>query len=176
MRGPSGFRPPRRARTFRLLLLAEAFAYFPENGRGRIARDDGNRNNATASGFHFLAANDLVAGPIAALHQDIREQAGNHFAGSQIIEDDDGVHRLQSTENFRALAFRDNGTSFAFYLAHARVTVQPNDEDVSQCACHLQAADMAGMKQIKATVGENDAAAVAFLVAKPQNRFLKCKD
>src|SRR5882762_3166636 len=83
MRGPSGFRPPRRARTFRLRLLAEAFAYFPENGRGRIARDDGNRNNATASGFHFLAANDLVAGPIAALHQDIREQAGNHFAGSQ---------------------------------------------------------------------------------------------
>src|SRR6266404_2767721 len=114
MRGPSGFRPPRRARTFRLLLLAEAFAYFPENGRGRIARDDGNRDNATAGGFHFLAANDLVAGPVAALHQDIREQAGNHFARSQIIEDDDGVHRFQSSENFRTFAFWDDRAALAF--------------------------------------------------------------
>jgi hypothetical protein len=32
------------------------------------------------------------------------------------------------------------------------------------------------MKQVKAAVGENDAAAVAFLPAKPQNRLLKCQD
>jgi hypothetical protein len=31
------------------------------------------------------------------------------------------------------------------------------------------------MEQIKAAVGEDDAAAVAFLAAKLQNRFLKCK-
>jgi len=35
---------------------------------------------------------------------------------------------------------------------------------------------MAGMEQIKTAVGEDDAAAVAFLAAKPQNRFLKCQD
>jgi hypothetical protein len=32
------------------------------------------------------------------------------------------------------------------------------------------------MKQVKAAVGEDDAAAVAFVAAKPQNRFLQCKD
>jgi len=32
------------------------------------------------------------------------------------------------------------------------------------------------MKQVKAAVGEDHAAAVAFLAAKPQNRFLKCQD
>jgi len=35
---------------------------------------------------------------------------------------------------------------------------------------------MAWMQQIKTAVREHDAAAVAFLAAKPQNRFLKCQD
>jgi hypothetical protein len=35
---------------------------------------------------------------------------------------------------------------------------------------------MAGMEKVKTSIGENDAAAVAFPGAKPQNRFLKCKD
>jgi hypothetical protein len=35
---------------------------------------------------------------------------------------------------------------------------------------------MAGMQQVKAAIGENDAAPVAFLAAKPQNRFLQCED
>ena len=35
---------------------------------------------------------------------------------------------------------------------------------------------MPGMQKIEASIGEDDAAAVAFLAAKPQNRFLKCQD
>jgi hypothetical protein len=114
MRGRTGFRPPRRARPFRLRLLAEAFADFLENGRGRIARDHGNGDDAASGGFHFFTAYDLVAWPIAAFHQDIREQAGDHFAGSQIVKDHDGVDGFQGGENFRALAFEDNRASFTF--------------------------------------------------------------
>src|SRR6266571_8986859 len=102
MRGRSGFRA-RGARSFRLRLLAEAFAYFLQNGRGRISRDDRNGDDAATGGFHFFAANDLVAGPIATFRQDIGEQAGDHFARRQIIEDHDGVHGFQSGKNFRAL-------------------------------------------------------------------------
>ena len=40
----------------------------------------------------------------------------------------------------------------------------------------LQAADVAGVKQVEAAVGEHDAAAVAFLAAKPQNRLLQSED
>jgi hypothetical protein len=32
------------------------------------------------------------------------------------------------------------------------------------------------MQQIKAAVGEHDAAAIAFPAAKPQNRLLQCED
>src|SRR5712691_8216713 len=113
MRGRLGFRA-RGARSFRLRLLAEAFAYFLQNGRSRVARDDGNRNDAATGGFHFLAANDLVAGPIATFHQDIREEAGDQFARRQIIEDYDGVNGFESGKNFRALTFGDNRTPFAF--------------------------------------------------------------
>src|SRR5258708_183408 len=113
MRGRSGFRA-RGARPFRLRLLAEAFAYFPENGRGRIAWDNGNGDDAAAGGFDFFAAHDLVAGPIATFHQDVREETGDHFARSQVIENHHSVDGLQSSENFRAFAFRDNRAAFAF--------------------------------------------------------------
>jgi len=40
----------------------------------------------------------------------------------------------------------------------------------------LETANVAGMQQIKAAVGEDDAAAIAFPGAKPQNRLLQCED
>src|SRR5229473_2896449 len=166
MRGRSGF----RARG------ARPFAYFPENGRRRIAWDHGHGDDAAAGGFHFLATHNLVAGPVAAFHEDIREQARDHFARRQIIENNDSVHGFQSGENFGALALRDNRTPFAFQLMHAGVAIQTHDQRVSQGARQFQAANMAGMKQVEAAVGEDHAAAVAFLAAKPQNRLLKCQD
>jgi len=35
---------------------------------------------------------------------------------------------------------------------------------------------VAGVQQVEAAVGEDEAAAVAFLAGKPQNRLLKCED
>src|SRR5713226_6820438 len=64
--------------------------------------------------LRFLATNDLIAGPVAAFYEDIREQAGDQFARRQVVEDHHSVHGFQSSENFRALAFRDNWTSLAF--------------------------------------------------------------
>lgn len=152
------------------------FAYFLENGRGGITRNNGNGDDAASGGFHFLAAHDLVAGPVATFHEHIGKQAGDYFAGSQVVEDHDGVDGFQSGENFRAFVFRYYRAAFAFQLTNARIAIEANDEHVAQCARQFQAADMAGMKKVKAPVGENDVAAVAFLACKPQNRFLKCQD
>src|SRR5260370_19451932 len=118
MRGRSGFRA-RGARPFRLRLLTEAFAYFPQNGRCRVAGHYGNGDDAPAGGFHFFAAHNLVAGPVATFHEDIREQARDHFARRQIIEDHHGIHRFQSRENFCAFAFGAEGPSRTFSLADA---------------------------------------------------------
>jgi len=110
----------------------------------------------------------LVTGPIAALHQDIGKQPSDHLARRRIVKNDNRVHAFQRRENLRALAFRDDGTAFTLQLTHSRVAIQPHDKHVAQCARLLQAADMAGMQQVKAAIGENDAAPVAFLAAKPQ--------
>jgi hypothetical protein len=40
----------------------------------------------------------------------------------------------------------------------------------------LKAVDVSGMQQIEAAVGKDDAAAVAFLAAKPQNRFFESQN
>ena len=181
MRGWSGFRPPRRASTFRLKLLvypgrAGAFAYFLKDGGGRVTRNYGNGDDAASGGFHFFAAYDLVAGPIASLHEDIRKQAGDGFAWRQIIENHYGVDGFQSSENFGALALGDYRAAIALELANTSIAVEADDEDISQFAGQFEAADMSGMEQVKTAIGEDDAASVAFLTAKPQNRFLKCQD
>jgi hypothetical protein len=61
-------------------------------------------------------------------------------------------------------------------LTDAGVAVEANDEDISQLARQFETTDVAGMEKVKAAVGEDDSAAVAFLAAKLQNRFLKCQD
>src|SRR5207245_7364918 len=86
------------------------------------------------------------------------------------------IYRLQCREDFGTLALRHDRAAGTFQLAHARVTIQPDNEHISQSACEFEAANMPGMQQVKASVGENDAAAVAFLAAKPQNRFLQRED
>jgi hypothetical protein len=64
----------------------------------------------------------------------------------------------------------------ALQLTDASITVQADDKYISQFARQFEAADMAGMEKVKTAICEDDAAAVAFLATKPQNRFLKCQD
>jgi hypothetical protein len=155
---------------------ARPFSNFSQNGSRGIARHDGNGDDAAAGGFHFFATDDLIAGPITAFYEDVREKRGNQFARRRRVEDHHGVDALQRHEDFRALALRDDRTAFAFQLPHAGVAIEPDDERITQFARQLQAADVAGVQQVEAAVGKNDAAAVAFLAAKPQNRFLERQD
>ena len=83
---------------------------------------------------------------------------------------------MRISENLRALALGNHGAPFAFELSDARVAVQTYDERIAEAARVLQAADVAGMQQIEAAVGEHDAAAIAFPAAKPQNRLLQGED
>src|SRR5580700_2038952 len=83
-----------------------AFADLSEDRRGGVTRDYWNGNDAAASGFYFLAADDLIAGPVAAFYKHIRKQTGDDFAWGEIIENHDRVDAFQSSENFGTFAFR----------------------------------------------------------------------
>ncbi len=69
--------------------------------------------------------------------------------------------------------FWNQRAACAFQLAHAGVAIHADDERVAEIAGLLEAANVAGMQHVEAAVGENDAASVAFLAAKPQNRFVQ---
>jgi len=153
-----------------------AFADLSENLRGGIAGNYGDGNDATAGGFHFLTSDNLIAGPVSTFDEHVRKQAGDDFARGRFIENNHSVDRFQSGENFGAFAFRQDGAACAFQLADARIAIEADDEHVAKRACLFENADMPGMEQIEAAVGEDDAAAAAFLAAKPQNRFVESQN
>jgi hypothetical protein len=148
-------------------------ANFLQNLRCRIAGDDRNGYNTAAGGFDFLPANDLVAGPVVTLDQNVGKEPGNHFTRGQSVENDDSIHAFERRKDFRAFPFGDDGTPFAFELPNARIAVQSDDQYVTQFPRLLEDADVSRVKEIKTAIGKNDAAGVAFLAAKPQNRFLE---
>jgi len=148
-------------------------ADFLQNLGCRIAGDDRNGYNTAAGGFDFLPANDLVAGPVVTLDQNVGKEPGNHFTRGQSVEDDDSINAFERGEDFRAFAFDDDGTPFALQLPYACIAVQSDDQSVTQFARQLEDANVPRMEEIKAAVCKNDPAAVAFLAAKPQNRFVE---
>jgi hypothetical protein len=148
-------------------------ANFLQNLGCRIAGDDRNGYNTAAGGFDFLPANDLVAGPVVTLDQNVGKEPGNHFTRGQSVENDDRIHAFESGEDFRAFVLADDGTPFAFELPDARIAVESDDQYVTQFPRQLEDADVSRVKEIKTAIGKNDAAGVAFPAAKPQNRFLE---
>jgi len=147
-------------------------AHFRKNrGRG-ISGNDWHGNDAPAGGFNFFPADDLIAGPVAAFDENVGQQRGDGFARSEFLKNDDGVHTFEGREDFRAFEFRQDRATRAFQFADARVAVDTDDERVAKRARLFQALNVARMQKVEAAVRKDDAAAVAFLAAKPQNRFL----
>ena len=153
-----------------------ALANFLKNLRGGVARHHGNGHNAATGGFDLFAANDLIAGPVSALYDDIGQKFGDDFARGEVVENNDGVDAFEGGEDFGALAFWEHRTAFAFEMTNAGVTVQADDKGIAQLAGLFQALNMAGMEEIEAAVGEDEALAVAFLAGKPHNRLLQSED
>jgi hypothetical protein len=58
-------------------------------------------------------------------------------------------------------------------MPDAGVTVDADDERVAEGSSVLEGFDVAWMQDIEAAICENDAASVAFLAAKLQNRFVQ---
>ena len=147
-----------------------------EDGGGGIGVEDVDALDATASGFDFFAADDLVAGPVTTLDENVGKKSGDDGAGSGLVEDEDGVDAFEAGKDFGTLVLRNDGAAGSFEGADAVVAVDANDEEIAEGAGEFEAADMSGMKQIEAAVGEDNFAAVAFLGSKPQNRLFQSED
>jgi hypothetical protein len=151
----------------------DALADFLQDFAGGVAGNDGGGDDTASGAFDFLAADDLVAGPVAAFDEDVGEEGGDDALRGELVEDKDGVDAFQGAEDFGALEFEDQGASFAFDLADAGVAVNGDDEGVAEAAGVFEAADVAGVKEVEAAVGEDDFAGLAICGGKPQDCLLE---
>jgi len=175
---------------------------FLQDGRCGVARRYRNGDHAAACGLYFLAPDDLIAGPIAALHEYVRKKRRDNFARRGLIEDDHRVDAFERRQNFRALAFRQNWTTRAFQFADAAITVETDDQGVAKLPCRFERANVSGVQEVETAIGENHALAsgplryvcddrwsggailgeegfvfiVVFGAAKPQNRLFQRKN
>jgi hypothetical protein len=94
-----------------------------EDGGGGVGIEDVDALDATACGFDFFAANDLVAGPVATFDKDIWKKCGDDRARSRFVEDEDRVDAFEAGEDFGALVLRDHGSARALEGANAAVAV-----------------------------------------------------
>jgi len=139
-----------------------------------VACDYVHQNHFTAGGFNLFAADDLIAGPVAAFDQNIGKQGGNGFARREFIKNHHGIHTLKAREDFSALLLGNHRTPFPFQDADTFVAIDADDERVAECARGFEQLDVAGVQQVEASVGEDDALGVAFRGGKPQNNFFTC--
>ena len=133
---------------------------FEYSGRG-IARFQSHEFDPAARGFDLFAAGYEMR-PIRAFHEDIRQQTGNQLSRRVFIEQNHGIHRLQSGDQFGAFALRCNRALGTFRPAHSGVGIQSDDEHVTQRAGPLQQPDMARVQQVVTAVGENHGFACSF--------------
>ena len=92
--------------------------------------------------------------------------------GVSSIENHHCVDAFECRKDFSAFVLRDQRSALAFELANAGVAINANDEHIAKLACLLERSNVPWMQHIETAVCENDAASVAFLAAKPQNRFV----
>ena len=157
---------------FRRRLLASAFPNFLQNGGSRVAGENGDSYHPPSCGFHLFTTHDFVGGPVIPFYQYVWQELPDDLVWRLFFKNHDGVDALKRRKNFRALLLANHWAAGTFQLLRTLVAVEPDDQNVSLRSCEFELPQMAGMQEVETAVGEHHAAPIAFLVAKPQNRFL----
>src|SRR5260370_22949863 len=112
-----------------------------------------DQQHFAAIGLDDFVADHLVAGIVAALHQDARLDLRDQFDGGVFLEDSDEIDRLQRRQHFRARARVLHWTSLALQPLHRRVTVQPDNQAIASPPPRGHDLDLAGTRHIEQTPG-----------------------
>lgn len=122
---------------------------------GGVAGFERERHYLSTDGFDLLAAGDEV-GPVGSFDEDVGEQFGDEIAGGVFIEEGDGIDGLKGGGEGGAVAFGDDGAVGAFQALDARVGVEGENEHVAEGTGGFKKADVAGVEDVVAAVGEDD--------------------
>ena len=113
-----------------------------------------HRNAAALRGDHgaFLGG-QIFHLIIAAFYVNIRLGQFQKCGGSQFIENEDCIHRLEGSDHVGAVRLRMDGAIGSLEFADRTVAVQTHDQGTCFIARGLEVIHVAGMENIKASVG-----------------------
>jgi len=126
-----------------------------DHTRGGLSFHERERDDLSSPTFNFFAADDVVR-PIGALDENVRPDLQDGFQRRVFIERADIVHRLQGAQNLTPFVLGKQRPERPFQPLHRVISINRNDESVAQGAGAPQEIEMPGMKNVEATVGEND--------------------
>ena len=133
----------------------QATNFFDESGGGESG-NDGVDDDAAAGVHDLFGAYDLVEGIVTAFDEDIRFYGFDEFQRGVFIEDDDGVHHQEGSEEGGAGVLAIDGPLVAFEPAGGCIGVEANDEEVGFTCGIGERGDMSLMKDIKTSVCKGD--------------------
>jgi hypothetical protein len=126
-----------------------------------IAGLERHREHATTGSLDFFFSCDEVR-PIRSLQEDIGKKFGDQLPGGILIKQSNGIDRLESPGQLRALDLRDQRTGEPLGAPNAGVRIQRQNQPVAQRSGLFQEPDVSRMEQVIAPVGENDDLALLF--------------
>lgn len=133
------------------------------NQRGRAETlQDIDQHDHPAGGFDDLVADHLLAGVVAALHQNARRDARDQVDRRVLLEDHDEVDGFECGQHFGTRALVLDRAIRALQPPHRGVAVEADDQPVAGGARRGQNLDVAGMQDVEAAIGEADAQPLPF--------------
>ena len=127
----------------------------------------------TASRFHLARSDDGIDSIIASLGDDVRLERNHEIERRIFIEQDHGIHSFQSRENVSALGFGPNRAIRSLQAANRRVSVQSDDERISESPRRDEDVDVTRMQKVENTIGKYDTAGESL---SPPARFTHAKN
>lgn len=109
---------------------------------------------------------------IAPLYKDIRSDFADERLRRVFVKKGDIIHRLKGAQDVSALTFIQNGSLIPLDAPDGCISIQRDNQAVTEAARRFQKFDVTDMNQVKTTIGENNAPTQSALTPHNLQKFL----
>lgn len=114
-----------------------------------------NGDTPTAGNYH-IAFRHIFLGIVSALGVNVRPQQTYQLGDIRRVKDRDGINVTEGCQNFRAFVAGNSRPAFAFESPRACIRIHRDDQPAAQFFGGAQIADVADVKKIKTSIGQDD--------------------